>query len=59
VDLGPIYDVQVHNAKVAVKMTLTPAGCPMQASVGIILDPPWNPAMISEYGRSALGICDV
>jgi metal-sulfur cluster biosynthetic enzyme len=77
VDLGLIYDVQIDDAKVSVKMTLTSAGCPMQASIAsgvqtallglegveeanveLVFDPPWNPAMMSEHGRSALGIYD-
>jgi metal-sulfur cluster biosynthetic enzyme len=77
VDLGLIYDVQIHDANVAVKMTLTSAGCPMQASIAsgvhaallgldgvknasveVVFNPPSNPAMMSEYGRSALGIYD-
>ena len=31
VDLGLIYDVQVKNDKVHIKMTLTTPGCPMHA----------------------------
>ena len=31
VDLGLIYDVQVKNDKVYIKMTLTTPGCPMHA----------------------------
>jgi metal-sulfur cluster biosynthetic enzyme len=77
VDLGLIYDVQIDGERVSVKMTLTSAGCPMQASIAsgvhaallnlegvedanveVVFDPPWNPAMMSEYGRSALGIYD-
>ena len=77
VDLGLIYDVQIEDAKVSVKMTLTSASCPMQASIAegvhaalldlegvedatveIVFNPPWNPAMMSEYGRTTLGIYD-
>jgi len=31
VDLGLIYDVQVKNDKVRIKMTLTTPGCPMHS----------------------------
>lgn len=31
VDLGLIYDVQIKNDKVHIKMTLTTPGCPMHA----------------------------
>lgn len=31
VDLGLIYDIQVNNDKVEVKMTLTAPGCPMHS----------------------------
>lgn len=31
VDLGLIYDVQVKNDKVIIKMTLTTPGCPMHS----------------------------
>ena len=31
VDLGLIYDVQVKNDKVHIRMTLTTPGCPMHA----------------------------
>lgn len=31
VDLGLIYDIQVNNDKVDVKMTLTAPGCPMHS----------------------------
>ena len=27
-----------------------------EAEVEIVWDPPWNPAMMSEYGRSAIGM---
>lgn len=33
VDLGLIYDIKIEGGKVAVKMTLTSAGCPMQESL--------------------------
>jgi len=33
VDLGLIYDVQIKNDKVHIKMTLTTPGCPMHASM--------------------------
>ena len=77
VDLGLIYDIKIEGAKIAVKMTVTTAGCPMQASlaagvqttllavegvehasVDVVFDPPWTPSMISEYGRTFLGIYD-
>ena len=77
VDLGLIYGVEIDHGKVSVKMTLTSAGCPMQASIAsgvqtallgldgvedvnveLVFDPPWNPAMMSERGRTAVGIYD-
>ena len=33
VDLGLVYDVQVNNEDVYVKMTLTAPGCPMSAFI--------------------------
>jgi metal-sulfur cluster biosynthetic enzyme len=33
VDLGLIYGVQIHGAKVVVQMTLTTPGCPMHESI--------------------------
>ncbi len=33
VDLGLIYDVLIHGAKVTVVMTVTTPGCPMQDSL--------------------------
>ncbi|MFQ6055918.1 MAG: metal-sulfur cluster assembly factor [Methanosarcinales archaeon] len=33
VDLGLIYDVQVDNDKVDIKMTLTAPGCPMHGMI--------------------------
>ena|SRR5215204_2071243 len=33
VDLGLLYDIRMHGAKVFVKMTLTTPGCPMHESI--------------------------
>ncbi len=75
VDLGLIYDCQVEEGDVQVKMTLTFAGCGMgpyiaqqaewriaeienveDVEVEIVHDPPWTPDMISEEGKSSLGL---
>lgn len=75
VDLGLVYDVEVNDDKVAVKMTLTAPGCGMgtfiasdarqkilalegvgDASVDLVWDPPWTPAMMSEEAKLKLGI---
>jgi FeS assembly SUF system protein len=75
VDLGLVYDVEVNEDKVAVKMTLTAPGCGMgtfiasdarqkilalegvgDASVDLVWDPPWTPAMMSEEAKLKLGI---
>ena len=75
VDLGLIYDCQVEDGDVQVKMTLPFAGCGMgpyiaqqaewriaeienveDVEVEIVHDPPWTPDMISEEGKSSLGL---
>jgi metal-sulfur cluster biosynthetic enzyme len=33
VDLGLVYDIRIHGAKVMVSMTLTTPGCPMHESI--------------------------
>ena len=33
VDLGLVYDIAIHGAKVIVTMTLTTPGCPMHESI--------------------------
>jgi metal-sulfur cluster biosynthetic enzyme len=33
VDLGLLYDIQISDGKVTVRMTLTTPGCPMQESL--------------------------
>ena len=33
VDLGLVYDITIHGAKVMVRMTLTTPGCPMHESI--------------------------
>ena len=75
VELGLVYDVEVKDEQVAVKMTLTAPGCGMgamiandarqrilaldgvvEATVDLVLDPPWNPSMISETAKQKLGM---
>jgi len=57
VDLGLIYEVEVNEDKVAVKMTLTTPGCGVnEASVDLVWDPPWNPSLISEEAKQKLGM---
>ena len=66
VDLGLVYGVDIAEADVKEKMTLTFA---QQAEwriaeieevddveVDIVFEPPWNPEMISEEGKKELGI---
>jgi metal-sulfur cluster biosynthetic enzyme len=33
VDLGLVYDVQINNSNINVKMTLTTKGCPMHSQI--------------------------
>jgi len=33
VDLGLVYDVQINNSNIDVKMTLTTKGCPMHSQI--------------------------
>ena len=33
VDLGLVYDVQINNSNIDVKMTLTARGCPMHSQI--------------------------
>ncbi len=75
VDLGLVYDVQIHGHEVKVRMTLTTPGCPMHesiaqgaqaavlgledvedATVEVVWDPPWDPSMMTDYGRRAVGL---
>ena len=75
VDLGLVYGIEISDASVVVKMTLTTRGCPMHesiaqgvqwallgiegveaAAVEVVWDPPWDPAMMTERGRAAVGI---
>jgi len=74
VDLGLVYGIEIRDASVVVKMTLTTRGCPMHesiaqgvqwallgiegveaAAVEVVWNPPWDPAMMTERGRAAVG----
>ena len=48
----PMHESIAHGVQTAL------LGLPSveEAEVEIVWDPPWNPAMMSEYGRAAIGV---
>lgn len=72
VDLGLVYDIQVVEQKVNIRMTLTTPGCPMidtivggvkyvlrhfeEVNVNVVWSPPWHPGMISDEGKEMFSL---
>ena len=71
VDLGLVYEVEVNDDNVGVKMTLTAPGCGMGTMIAadakekilalegvrdLVWDPPWDPSRISDEAKQRLGI---
>lgn len=72
VDLGLVYDIQLDEQKVDIRMTLTTPGCPMidtivggvkyvlrdfeEVNVDVVWSPPWHPGMISDEGKEMFSL---
>lgn len=70
IDLGLVYDIQLQERQVYVRMTLTTPGCPMldtivggvkyvlrdyeEVNVEVVWEPRWHPGLISDEGRDQL-----